>query len=185
MVSRSSALTAPETELTRLSRSWRSACELLHAGSAIGTVVISPCCGSAVFVWECTSSGLNSVVGNLLFDAEGNQRFRTWQVKMGNDLLKIVHVDEKRTARTNHCSWRAGPPSCGRHRTPSRWRSMLWITATESNPLLFQAHTVTPGPADFLIIGFDAAGYVGVENETHVGFIDSHPEGDGCHHHYP
>ena len=37
-----------------------------------------------------------------LFDAEGNQRFRTWQVKMGNDLLKIVHVDEKRTARTNH-----------------------------------------------------------------------------------
>ena len=35
------------------------------------------------------------------FDAEGNKRFRTWQVKLKTDLLKIVHVEESRTSREN------------------------------------------------------------------------------------
>ena len=37
-----------------------------------------------------------------LFDAVGTKRYRTWQVKNGEDLLKIVHVQESRTAWTNH-----------------------------------------------------------------------------------
>ena len=35
------------------------------------------------------------------FDAEGNKRFRTWQVKLKDDLLKIVHVEENRASREN------------------------------------------------------------------------------------
>ena len=45
--------------------------------------------------------------------------------------------------------------------------------------LRFRGCVVAPSPADLLIIGLDAAGQVGVEDETHVRLIDPHAEGDG------
>ena len=37
-----------------------------------------------------------------LFDKTGSRRFRTWQVKLKDDLLKVVHVEELRTSRENY-----------------------------------------------------------------------------------
>ena len=37
-----------------------------------------------------------------LFDKTGSRRFRTWQVKLTDDLLKVVHVEELRTSRENY-----------------------------------------------------------------------------------
>ena len=49
--------------------------------------------------------------------------------------------------------------------------------AVESEGVRWQA--VTPRPADFLIIGLDRRGHVGVKDEAHVRFVDAHAEGDG------
>ena len=38
--------------------------------------------------------------------------------------------------------------------------------------------TVTPGPADFLIVVVDAFGKIVMNNETDIGFVDAHAEGD-------
>ncbi len=40
--------------------------------------------------------------------------------------------------------------------------------------------TVTAGPADFLIITFEAAGQTGMNDGSDICFIDSHAKGNGC-----
>ena len=41
---------------------------------------------------------------------------------------------------------------------------------------------VAAGAADLLVIGFEAARQVGVEDIGDVGLVDAHAEGDGRHH---
>ena len=43
-------------------------------------------------------------------------------------------------------------------------------------------YAVAAGSADFLIIGFHAAGQGGVDDGADVGFVDAHAERDGCNH---
>ena len=38
---------------------------------------------------------------------------------------------------------------------------------------------VTPGAADFLVVGVKRAGKIGVENIAHVGLVDAHAESNG------
>ena len=38
--------------------------------------------------------------------------------------------------------------------------------------------TIPPGPADLLVIAFDALGQIVVQNEAHIRLIDTHAEGD-------
>ena len=42
--------------------------------------------------------------------------------------------------------------------------------------------TVSPGAADFLVIGFGVFRKVIMEDETDVGFVDPHAKSDGGHH---
>ena len=44
-----------------------------------------------------------------IFDAAGNHRFHTWQVKGGEDLALIVSVDERRTSTENSFWIPVGP----------------------------------------------------------------------------
>ena len=44
-----------------------------------------------------------------VFDAAGDHRYRTWQVKGGEELLMIVHVNERRTSRENNFWIPVGP----------------------------------------------------------------------------
>ena len=46
----------------------------------------------------------------------------------------------------------------------------------------FGRQSVAARAPDLLIVGFDTARNVGVEDEADVGFIDPHSEGDGRHH---
>ncbi len=41
------------------------------------------------------------------------------------------------------------------------------------------AQPVSPGPADLLVIAFDALGQVVVQHKAHVGLVDPHAKGDG------
>ena len=41
--------------------------------------------------------------------------------------------------------------------------------------------SITPGTTRFLIITFEALGYVVMDDETHVGFVDAHAKGNRCH----
>ncbi len=40
---------------------------------------------------------------------------------------------------------------------------------------------VAPGPAGFLIVAFDVLWQIGMDYKPYIGFVDPHPEGDGCH----
>ena len=44
--------------------------------------------------------------------------------------------------------------------------------------------SVAAGAADLLIIAFDRAGQIGVEDEAHILLVDAHAEGDGRDHHH-
>ena len=37
-----------------------------------------------------------------IFGKDGSKRYRTWQVKLQDELLKVVHVTENRTSRENY-----------------------------------------------------------------------------------
>ena len=40
-----------------------------------------------------------------------------------------------------------------------------------------------PGPAEFLVVGFDTGRQIDVADEADIGFVDPHAEGDGGDHH--
>jgi len=40
---------------------------------------------------------------------------------------------------------------------------------------------IPSGAPDFLVIAFDTLGQVIMNDETHVGFVDTHPKCDGCY----
>ena len=42
---------------------------------------------------------------------------------------------------------------------------------------------VAPGASDLLVIRFETARQVRMENEANVRFVDAHAESDGRHHH--
>ena len=44
---------------------------------------------------------------------------------------------------------------------------------------------VASGAAGFLVIGFEAAGHLVVDDEADVGLVDAHAERVGRHHHAP
>ena len=42
----------------------------------------------------------------------------------------------------------------------------------------FTGQSVPPGPARFLVIAFDVLGQIVMDDETDIGFVDAHAEGD-------
>ena len=43
---------------------------------------------------------------------------------------------------------------------------------------------ITPRPPRLLIIGLDRFGQAGMDDEAHIGFVDTHAKGDGGDHHH-
>jgi len=56
------------------------------------------------------------------------------------------------------------------------------ILQTVSHPGVGR-QTVAPGPAGFLVIGFNAFGQIQVRDKADIGLVDAHAERDGRHYH--